>query len=701
MRLRSKILLLLLSVSVIPTLIAGTLGYLSLVNLGSKMASETSHALLADAEIRLEEIAYENGKFIGLATAQLDMSVRVQQVVALKALTTKIIQDQPVYKVQSFDNELTAPPNMITLPMFNRVLEDGRVLSRPVSYETQAIAQPEHVKESIARLQSQQLLLMNETYQALSIAPGFPAMRYFTATVEGMYGTFPGHGEMPDGYNATTRDWFLLGMKSDGEVLHSAPSVDASTRRIVIASVAPIYDENGKLLGVTGAERSVVDMLHSIHIPKEWQHDAIIRVVYPKDGKLVVIASQDIVDGSLAWNVTPATEILSVDSKEFVKLYSEITNAQQGFIDMHNEGVDMIAAYAPIEGMDAAIVIWVPHDVIAAEAIAEEQVVKTETEEHAFIIGSVASGIIVIVILIAFFISRRVSKPIVELTNATASISKGDFDVSVENYGKDEIGELTRNFNMMVPHLKERLVMQKSLEVAKQIQQCLLPSKNPVLEGWEITGKSMYCDATGGDYYDFISPPEDTSQLRLVLGDVTGHGIASALMMATARSLLRGGVQCGDDPVKRLKDVNNSLVNDTPLGWFMTFFCLELTAQSSEVHWISAGHDPAIVVHLDGSVSELEGDDIPLGVSADWSFTGKGPATIARGSVIVMGTDGIWEARNADGEMFDKPRMIEVIQNNRTKPVGEICDAIGEAVLVFCGDAPRTDDITMVVARRI
>jgi sigma-B regulation protein RsbU (phosphoserine phosphatase) len=107
------------------------------------------------------------------------------------------------------------------------------------------------------------------------------------------------------------------------------------------------------------------------------------------------------------------------------------------------------------------------------------------------------------------------------------------------------------------------------------------------------------------------------------------------------------------------------------------------------------------VVDIEGNVSELEGDDIPLGVTENWSFTGCGPKTIASGSVIVMGTDGIWEARNEEEEMYGKERMTEVIVSNRTKSVSDICDAIGDAVLEYCGDAPRTDDITMVVARRL
>ena len=142
------------------------------------------------------------------------------------------------------------------------------------------------------------------------------------------------------------------------------------------------------------------------------------------------------------------------------------------------------------------------------------------------------------------------SKPIVELASATASITNGDFDVSVKYRGGDEIGELTHNFNAMVPHLKERIVLQKSLEVANKFNSVCFQRLILYLKDGKITGKSLYCDATGGDYYDYIAPPRDTSYLRVALGDVTGHGIASALMMATARSLLRGGMQCGDNPVR-------------------------------------------------------------------------------------------------------------------------------------------------------
>jgi sigma-B regulation protein RsbU (phosphoserine phosphatase) len=691
----------LLAVAGIPTLISGIIGYLSLEELGDSLASETSELLLQDAELRLKELAVEYGQLIGLATSQLDMAVRIQQLAAKEALTSSPTTTNKIVSAEDFDNSLETIPNPVSLPMFECLLIDGSVKPCPVSYQTQAIIRPEGISTEIANKQSRQLQSMDSVYKAISIKPGDPAMRYFTATVEGMGGTFPGHGGLPSGYNPALREWFALAKQSSGQIMHTPPAIDASTGKVVVASVAPIFDDYGKFIGATGAERSVIDVLRAIHIPIEWRDGATMQVVVDQGNNLKVIASQEMTDGIVAWNESIETKTLSGDSKQFSLLVSEIASMNYGVIDIDNNGDTVIAAYAPIGGLNASLLIWVPHNVIAADAIAKENLVRNETQNHAIAVSLVATFILIVIILLALFLSKFVSKPIVELTNATELVAKGNFDVSVENCGSDEIGELTRHFNEMVPHLKERLALQESLEVAKHIQQCLLPSKNPVFSGWEITGKSMYCDATGGDYYDFISPHDDDSHLRLVLGDVTGHGIASALMMATARSLLRGGVQCGDDPVQRLCDVNNALVHDTPLGWFMTFFCLELKSDSSEVFWISAGHDPAIVVSEQGEVSELKGDDIPLGVTADWSFTGKGPTSIPSGSVVVLGTDGIWEARNVAGDMYGKERLVEVIVQNRTKSVVNICETISASVLAFCDNAPRTDDITMVVARRI
>jgi len=690
-----------LLVSVVPTIVVGFISFVSLTDLGVELADETAEALLSDAKTQLREIVDDNGKLIGLSTNQLDMAVRVQQIAAENALGLQNPAQHKTYTLANFDNPNTAPPDLQTLPMFDCRLLDGTIIECPVSYDTQAIIRAVGVADDVALLQANQLQTMNSTYKALSMAPGIPAAQYFTGTVDGMGGIFPGHGMMPDGYDPREREWYKLALESNGDVVHTLPEVDASTLRFAVASVAPVFAPDGTLLGVTGAERYVMDVLHEIVIPEIWSSEAKIRVVVPKDDSFTVIASQNMGGGKVDWNAHIDLVQLHDTTNDFQQLYEGVSASEVGVMDYSDGDSLFVVAYAPIGGMHASLVVWVPHDVIASKAITEEKILFEKTAVHALVIVTFSMLVLVTVLVISLFVSRMVSKPIIRLTKATASIAAGDFDVEVEECGTDEIGELTCHFNNMIPKLKERLAMRDSLEVAKQIQQCLLPSSNPTFNGWDISGKSMYCDATGGDYYDFILVPGD-QELRLVLGDVTGHGIASALMMATARSLLRGGMQCDESPTQRLGDVNNALVNDTPLGWFMTFYCLELSAQSGEVNWISAGHDPAIVVDQNGNVSDLEGDDIPLGVNANWSFTGKGPVEIESGSVIVLGTDGIWEAWNeTQDEMFGKERLIDIIVYNRTKTPDEICEAICNAVLEFCGAAPRTDDITLVAAKRI
>ena len=238
----------------------------------------------------------------------MDMAVRVQQVSALHALTNENPTITPVVYASDFDEHPDLYPDMLQLGMFASVLENKGTLKRSVSYDTQAISVPIGLSKDLAILQAKQLMEMNETYRALVVSPGVPALHFFTASADGVIGIYPGHGGMPSSYNATTRAWFLLALQSDGKVVHTKPSVDASTNRIVVASVAPIFDTNWNLLGVTGVERSVVDVLHAIHIPNEWKDSATVHVVIPQEDTLAVIASQEMKDGSIAWSDLPENE---------------------------------------------------------------------------------------------------------------------------------------------------------------------------------------------------------------------------------------------------------------------------------------------------------------------------------------------------------------------------------------------------------
>jgi sigma-B regulation protein RsbU (phosphoserine phosphatase) len=254
----------------------------------------------------------------------------------------------------------------------------------------------------------------------------------------------------------------------------------------------------------------------------------------------------------------------------------------------------------------------------------------------------------------------------------------------------------------MVAGLGERDRMKKSLAVAMEIQQHLLPQADPQLEGFDIAGKSLYCDETGGDYYDFIRLGDiGADKLGIAVGDITGHGIAAALLMASARGVLRShAARHGTDLDELFGAINLHLVRDTGDERFMTLFYGILDVAQRTLTWTSSGHDPALWLRRQrGEIQELPNTGIPLGILEEARYTQGGPVTLDHGDIIVIGTDGIWEARDPAEEMFGKDRLRQILSAQADSPSAEIHAAIVEAVRIFQGTAPRDDDITLVVIK--
>ena len=264
-----------------------------------------------------------------------------------------------------------------------------------------------------------------------------------------------------------------------------------------------------------------------------------------------------------------------------------------------------------------------------------------------------------------------------------------------------EFGQLGRTVNEMVPQLADRMRLRQSLNLAMEVQQHLLPAQAPHIEGLDIAGRSIYCDETGGDYYDFLEMTKmGPQQLGVAVGDVTGHGIAAALLMATGRALLRSRSDRPGTLAEMISDINRHLTADSAAGRFMTLVYLLIDARARTLRWISAGHDSPITYDLSTETfGELAGAGIPLGVDADWQYEEHAGPIPADGQIIVIGTDGIWEARDPAGEMFGKERLRRVIQANADQPTEHISQAITHEVAAFRQNRSQEDDITLVVIK--
>ncbi|MEJ2726970.1 MAG: PP2C family protein-serine/threonine phosphatase [Deltaproteobacteria bacterium] len=249
---------------------------------------------------------------------------------------------------------------------------------------------------------------------------------------------------------------------------------------------------------------------------------------------------------------------------------------------------------------------------------------------------------------------------------------------------------------------KEHQRVRQALSLAMEVQQNLLPKANPQIVGLDIAGKSIYCDETGGDYYDFLEvggPGE--GKIGVVVGDVSDHGIPSALLMATTRALIRQRCSAFGRIDRVVSDVNRQLAKDVKdSGRFMTLFYAEIERPNKTIRWVNAGHEPAMIFDpVSDAFSDLNGgNNLALGVFEDTDFK-EARQEVAPGQIIVMATDGLWEARNPNGEMFSKNRIRKIIRRTASKTADDILNAILDSLKRFQKNVKLEDDMTLVVIK--
>ena len=242
----------------------------------------------------------------------------------------------------------------------------------------------------------------------------------------------------------------------------------------------------------------------------------------------------------------------------------------------------------------------------------------------------------------------------------------------------------------------------KALDLAGKVQKSLIPSRAPSIEGLDIAGRSDSCDEVGGDYFDFLYGQEYSSEkVKVVVGDIAGHGVDAALLMTTARAFIRSRAAQPGSPAQIVSSMNNDLTNDMKdSGHFMTLFFLEIDPQSGGVQWVRAGHEPALVYNPDEDrFDELLGDGIALGVEEEFAYAEYAHNRMTPGTVVALGTDGIWETTNSQGEPFGKDRFRNIIKSHSTATAQEILDNVFDEVNRFTEGVPPQDDITLVIIK--
>ena len=272
------------------------------------------------------------------------------------------------------------------------------------------------------------------------------------------------------------------------------------------------------------------------------------------------------------------------------------------------------------------------------------------------------------------------------------------FDSDVINTVVNTARSVTRLIDLAIGNNR----MLSALEVAEEVQQNLLPKEIPTISGLDIAAKSIYCNKTGGDFYDFLNISSAVDgKFNVVVGDVSGHGIAAGLLMTTARALIRSRSAQPGTLSQIVSDVNRDLTLDVyDTGRFTTLFYLMVDSQNHRLKWVRAGHDAALLYDPAGDgFEDLYGSGLALGWDETYQYEENEYADLSAGQIIFLGTDGIWETFDMAGNPFGKEPLKDIIRHNAEASAAKIMNEILAALTRFRQGEEPEDDVTLVVIK--
>ena len=273
-------------------------------------------------------------------------------------------------------------------------------------------------------------------------------------------------------------------------------------------------------------------------------------------------------------------------------------------------------------------------------------------------------------------------------------------DLDGNSFSLVSFDEVTQAVEAQRRALAERLDSERraaqELEIAKQVQARLFPQSQPPLKTLEYAGLCIQARKVGGDYYDFLDLGQE--RLGFVIGDISGKGIAAALLMANLQANLRS--QCAiawDQPQRLLCSVNQLFCENTPDGSFATLFFAEYDDTAGRLRYANCGHLSALLLRSDNTIERLESTATVLGVFKEWDCE-IGERQLHPGDMLALYTDGITESYNSLDEQFGEQRLIESLQRHREVPSSAALTSIVEEVQRF-SPHEQHDDITLIIAK--
>lgn len=483
-----------------------------------------------------------------------------------------------------------------------------------------------------------------------------------------------------------SREWYQKTLKSADGYWSEPYRDDTSTGMLLCTFAVPLFDAQGRKIGVFGADVSL-----------DWLHKRMLQVDETNTKRILLSryspqrAYSFIVGKETTYIAHPDKSLLLRD--RFTAF--DIKAQQEGFVQTEFDGQRVYVLYKAINHSGWTLGLVVPRQMIWETNIAFALLMLL-----AMTLGLMAVSAVCRISI------WRATKPLKALAKSADEVAKGNFNAALpDNLRRnDEILLLRDSFSNMqqsltryIDDLKATTAAKASIEselaVARHIQMAILPNirqQSPDSDSYVLHASLTPAKAVGGDFYDFF---ERDSLLYFCIGDVSGKGVPAALVMTMAFSAFRLMAESETEPERIVSHMNDSIAGHNDLESFITLFVGILDLDTGRLRYCNAGHkQPYLNAH------PLPVDhNLPVGAMPDWSFTSQ-EVVLAPGSMLFVYTDGLTEAEDNRQSLFGSSRMRQILERSSNAPRA-LVESMERAVHEFVGNTEQSDDLTMLALR--
>jgi sigma-B regulation protein RsbU (phosphoserine phosphatase) len=557
-RIRWKLFWLLAALSLAPLLVLRVNSQFAMTRLAERLSGRVGAHLVAEAKLRLGRTVEDHARLLAARRQTLALAVALQAGAVEKALAV------PPAKADLSGALLTTAlpgPGMgmgrpavsnhggfADNPGYFRLDQEGRHLPLPIDTGRVLLRLPPGAGPESLPPQAAALAGLARPLAGIAALVGPLAHFQNTILADGTAAVYPAVPGWPRRSEPLAAGWYRTATAATAPVW-SPPQGEPGTGRVSVAVAAPLRRPDGSVAGATAIFTPLDDLLASVTSPEHISGEVETLLVKADSGDTIgpprlLVEAGEVVratrHGGHGWLsfVHPAP-LVADDAPVLAAMAADVAAGRPGVARLPYNGRDCLAAYARTGEAEALMQIAPVADLLAEAAAVAGDV--NGSIRQLYTVGSAIAGAVMLALLfVSLAASRAVTRPILALTAMARRLAAGDFSARVPAKGRDEIAELGRVFNDLAPTLDAHMHLCESVELASQIQKSLLPAQPPAIPGLALAAVCRYCDATGGDSYDIL--PFDGPKAGLVglaVGDVTGHGLEAALLMTTARALLR------------------------------------------------------------------------------------------------------------------------------------------------------------------